>query len=557
MEPIKIQSSPAPHSPKSPLLSSNVSRRTSSSSSHSTQPSSSSSVSSFQSTRASVSEKEQQSKNYKRTDEQALRVSKPRVIDAANRLKSTQPRGDAKSRRTSKTIAIAVCGLTGAGKSSFISQITDGQAKVGHKLKSCTSTIQEIPIKVDNQDVVLVDTPGFDDSNESDTEILSRIAAWMQTSFEDEMFLSGIIYLHRITDNRYTGSSIKNLKMFRKLCGDDNLSSVILATTHWDVVENSLGNARETELSAPGGPWASMIARGSSIMRHTNTNESALAVIRGIMKRSPIVLKIQSEMSVENKSLMETDAGESINEELLRMQKKHQEELELLKEETDLAIRQSNKALEEQLKADHATVVRKLHQNQESQKRLLETRAAELKAEMERQARTAVKEREIHQKELARKEEAMQREMAKRDKENARVREKLEKDMKEQSKTAAKDKENLRMMVLRMEREGHAAVATIQSKFERRLQSTRSELESTKAAAERAQVESAGLRQELQIRPQVEVQTYAGKSGTGCANELLYTHCSHCRTDITVQRWKLENGLDWTKLYCPDCLPYF
>jgi len=36
-----------------------------------------------------------------------------------------------------RAIAILVMGLTGAGKSTFISQLTQQPAKIGHSLESC------------------------------------------------------------------------------------------------------------------------------------------------------------------------------------------------------------------------------------------------------------------------------------------------------------------------------------------------------------------------------------------------------------------------------------
>ena len=49
--------------------------------------------------------------------------------------------------------------------------------------------------------------------------------------------LSGILYLHRITDNRMAGTPLKNLQVFQKLCGRDALGKVYLTTTMWDEAE--------------------------------------------------------------------------------------------------------------------------------------------------------------------------------------------------------------------------------------------------------------------------------------------------------------------------------
>ena len=58
---------------------------------------------------------------------------------------------------------------------------------VGHGLESYTSEIRAVPYVRPNQKddsrYILVDTPGFDDTNKSDTEILSMIAQWLKTTY--------------------------------------------------------------------------------------------------------------------------------------------------------------------------------------------------------------------------------------------------------------------------------------------------------------------------------------------------------------------------------------
>ena len=51
------------------------------------------------------------------------------------------------------------------------------------------------------------------------------------------LYLLSITYLHRISDLRMQGSALRRLRMFKQLCGTNNLSSVILATTHWKNAE--------------------------------------------------------------------------------------------------------------------------------------------------------------------------------------------------------------------------------------------------------------------------------------------------------------------------------
>lgn len=54
---------------------------------------------------------------------------------------------------------------------------------VGEDLESCTSAVQTCkPFELDGRRVVLVDTPGFDDTRTSDTDILAMIAAFLTTT---------------------------------------------------------------------------------------------------------------------------------------------------------------------------------------------------------------------------------------------------------------------------------------------------------------------------------------------------------------------------------------
>lgn len=72
----------------------------------------------------------------------------------------------------------------------------DGRkVKVGDQLASCTFDLQSIVIENqiqcqgvsfmnlnDDNRIVVVDTPGFDDTTASDFEILKRIARWLEES---------------------------------------------------------------------------------------------------------------------------------------------------------------------------------------------------------------------------------------------------------------------------------------------------------------------------------------------------------------------------------------
>ena len=121
---------------------------------------------------------------------------------------------------------------------------------------------------LDGRRVVLIDTPGFDDTTQSDTDVLKMIAAFLETSYvhlrlDSDPFsphetcpvsrykrggtLARVLYFHRISDFRMTDVSGKNPSMFRKVCGDGALRNVIIVTNMWGEVDPQTGNAREAE----------------------------------------------------------------------------------------------------------------------------------------------------------------------------------------------------------------------------------------------------------------------------------------------------------------------
>ncbi|KAF9043937.1 P-loop containing nucleoside triphosphate hydrolase protein [Panaeolus papilionaceus] len=201
-------------------------------------------------------------------------------------------------------------GPTGAGKSSFINRIVgEERTQVGHKLVSCTYKIDIIRYRTqDDSQVVLIDTPGFNDTNLTDFAILVMITDWLAETYRRKVTLSGVLYFHRITDNRMTGSLQHNLDMFKSLVGFKAFSDVVLVTTMWDTVTDNLAKVNEQQLRTI--YWREMLAKGSRLRRHDDTRESALSII-SLFRASPhrTLLLVQHEMVNLNKALPDTTVG--------------------------------------------------------------------------------------------------------------------------------------------------------------------------------------------------------------------------------------------------------
>jgi hypothetical protein len=116
-------------------------------------------------------------------------------------------------------------------------------------IKLVTSDINSYQFSHRGKIITLVDTPGFDDSNISDSEILMKLLGWLKETQEDEQKLSGILYLHRIDAPRMQGSALRNFGTFKQLCGEEFYKNIMLGTTCWDLVDaTTIGKERETQL---------------------------------------------------------------------------------------------------------------------------------------------------------------------------------------------------------------------------------------------------------------------------------------------------------------------
>ena len=65
----------------------------------------------------------------------------------------------------------------------FIGTATGADAGVGHDLESCTSKIGIIRMSLLGTKIVFVDTPGFDDTKKTDSEILMMISNWLEKTY--------------------------------------------------------------------------------------------------------------------------------------------------------------------------------------------------------------------------------------------------------------------------------------------------------------------------------------------------------------------------------------
>ncbi|CCO30892.1 hypothetical protein BN14_04925 [Rhizoctonia solani AG-1 IB] len=240
---------------------------------------------------------------------------------------------------------IALFGATGAGKSSF-ANLASGRddLTVGHSTRSCTQNVyQTVPFKVDGRPVVLIDCPGFDDSHSSDAEILKRIAAFLTFTYEKNINLTGIIYLHRITDNRFGGASGSNFRMFRKMCGTDACQNVLIVFGMWSYPPTEEQIAREADLINGEHAFKGILAEGAKTARHLEkTRDSAFSIIRRLIGHKPVPLELPRQIHGGMK-LEETAAGRAVAGELGEQLRQQKKTIEQLKQDQKDAIADNDK----------------------------------------------------------------------------------------------------------------------------------------------------------------------------------------------------------------------
>ncbi|KAF3178386.1 hypothetical protein TWF225_010188 [Orbilia oligospora] len=268
-----------------------------------------------------------------------------------------------------KVVLIAVMGMTGAGKTTFISKVTGkSDLGIGHSLESCTREVSVHETKIGETTVRFVDTPGFSDTYLSDTEVLEMIADYLAAAYSKDMKLHGIIYLHPISENRMTNPATKNLEMFRKLTGEKNLKNVVMTTSMWDKVTAEEGARRERELEEKF--WKVLLAYQAKTIKYKGTPESAREVAGLLMENKPFYLQLQEEMGKGNKALKDTSAGKEIMEELARVKEQHQREMTEMKEMIMKSQEEKNEVVVQALREYYGKLLSDMERTLRDEKRM-------------------------------------------------------------------------------------------------------------------------------------------------------------------------------------------
>lgn len=244
-------------------------------------------------------------------------------------------------------------GLTGAGKSTLISQLTQQSVPIGHTLGSCkskcfsliknlkglgTATVHGYPFnRANGQTVWLIDTPGFDDTNKANARIILEIVSFLCAfCVKHKLSVGGLLYIHKITDIRMSSSSLKSLRIFEAICGKASFKDVTIVTTMWDMVQTDHdvqeAEVREAVLLERESFFGMLRSGGAGYERYQDSYTGSLKIVEHLANRErDVVLAVQSEMELDQDvTLADTTVGRYLEGDLIDTQKKYEAKIRQL-----------------------------------------------------------------------------------------------------------------------------------------------------------------------------------------------------------------------------------
>lgn len=174
-------------------------------------------------------------------------------------------------------------------------------------------------------EIHLIDSPGFDDGSLVDTQVLSQIATYVNTTYKLKKRLAGVLYLHDITKAKVGGVGQKNLRMLEKMIGQEEYSNCTLVTTKWGCTTNSQDEEqREMTLKEKKKFFGDMLCNGTDERHarmerfHPKTRERALEIITPYLhnKFTPKISQQMVDPHGPKLRLGETEAGKVIADHL-------------------------------------------------------------------------------------------------------------------------------------------------------------------------------------------------------------------------------------------------
>jgi hypothetical protein len=203
----------------------------------------------------------------------------------------------------------------------------------------------------------------------------------LSASFANGVRINGIIYLHRISDNRVGGTSARNLRMFKALSGADSWPNTAIGTTMWKTNERLLSEKREAELAGGEEYFADLLEHGARLFRvaeHGNgvdeQKHAALRMVSHLVQQTQtlpyIELDIQRELVSAHRPLDETAAGKETLGDLYHVRRQLTLDMQNAQRDMQEAVKKRDLETVQQLQSLEQDCIEKLRKSEKQQKEL-------------------------------------------------------------------------------------------------------------------------------------------------------------------------------------------
>ncbi|OAG24348.1 hypothetical protein CC77DRAFT_1091300 [Alternaria alternata] len=230
---------------------------------------------------------------------------------------------------------IAVIGVNGAGKSTFIN-VASGRNDlgVGHGIEACTQDITPKSVLVDNAWVNLIDTPGWDDTYRTDTDILTLIGDYVGRMFSAGQLLQGVILLQLVDGTRVYGTERRRNRLYERICGMDAYRNIVVATTMWStVVDQAAADQRVQQRIESPEFWDSMVQGGPFATSPPPSAPNRAYIKAMILRDTSRITELEEELrrTAADNAAMRARLEGDLND-LIEKLKKAEDDIERLKQ---------------------------------------------------------------------------------------------------------------------------------------------------------------------------------------------------------------------------------
>lgn len=178
--------------------------------------------------------------------------------------------------------------------------------------------------------------------------------------------------MHRISDNRMSGSALRNFRTYQSICGPEGLRNTMIVTNMWSQIDVTRGVEHETELKTSDAFFGHAIRAGAQLVRHNDTQPSARDIVRTLLANQPRPLLIQQELVDEKKKVFQTTAGQGLLHDLGRLQQRYTRESMDLEKELAEARQQDDSIALAEIQEEHEKVEENKSKLEREKKKLLQ-----------------------------------------------------------------------------------------------------------------------------------------------------------------------------------------